>query len=103
MSSEVFVFADWEAFEKPILVGTLRASSVRRKEHFSFSYHIDWLRCPHAQQIDAALALYSGEQHGDDNKNFRVFLDSCPDRWGRLLMKRREALRARKQQRRPRI
>ena len=103
MSSEVFVFADWEECEEPTLVGTLRSSAARQKEHFSFSYDTDWLKSAYAQQIDPELNLYSGEQHGEDDKNFRVFLDSCPDRWGRLLMKRREAIHARQGERRPRV
>lgn len=103
MSTEVFVFADWEEFQKPTLVGTLRSFPARQKEHFSFSYDTDWLQSPYAQQIDPELNLFSGEQHGEDDKNFRVFLDSCPDRWGRLLMKRREAIHARQEQRRPRV
>ena len=88
---------------EPALVGTLRSSSARRKEHFSFSYDTDWLRSPYAQQIDPELSLYSGEQLGEDDNNFRVFLDSCPDPWGRLLMKRREAIHARQEERRPRV
>ena len=103
MSTEVFVFADWEEFEEPALVGTLRSCTARHKEHFSFSYDTDWLQSSCAQQIDPELNLYCGQQHSDDDKNFRVFLDSCPDRWGRLLMKRREAIQARQEERRPRI
>jgi serine/threonine-protein kinase HipA len=103
VNTDVFVFADWEEFKAPILVGTLRSSVVRQKEHFSFSYDIDWLQSSYAQQIDTELNLYSGEQHGEDDKNFRVFLDSCPARWGRLLMKRREAIHARNENRRPRV
>lgn len=91
MTTEVYVFADWEEFKEPVLVGTLRSSVVRQKEHFSFKYDTNWLQSPCARQIDPALNLYSGEQHGEQDRNFRVFLDSCPDRWGRLLMKRREA------------
>lgn len=103
MTTDIYVFADWEAIQDPVLVGTLRSSVVRRKEHFSFSYDEDWLQSPYAQQIDPALTLYSGEQHGEDDKNFRVFMDSCPDRWGRLLMNRREAIHARQQGRRPSV
>ncbi|MDG1155982.1 MAG: hypothetical protein P8M81_00210 [Litorivicinaceae bacterium] len=49
MSTEVFVFADWEEFQEPTLVGTLRSTLARRKEHFSFSYDTDWLQSPYAQ------------------------------------------------------
>lgn len=103
MSTAVYVFADWEALEEPALVGTLRSSVIKNREHFGFSYDNDWLRSPYAQKIDPELNLYSGEQHSEDSENFRVFLDSCPDRWGRLLMKRREAINARQEERRPNV
>ena len=86
-----------------MLVGILRSTFTKAKEHFSFSYNNDWLQSEYAQKIDPDLNLYSGEQHSEDSKNFRVFLDSCPDRWGRLLMKRREAIIARQEQRRPSV
>ena len=92
MSTVVYVFADWEEFNEPTLVGTLRSSVIKNKEHFSFSYDNDWLQSPYAQKIAPDFNLYSGDQHGEDSKNFRIFLDSCPDRWGRLLMKRRKPL-----------
>jgi serine/threonine-protein kinase HipA len=103
MDTEVYVFADWEDFAEPMLVGTLRSSVIKNKEHFSFSYNKAWLQSPFAQKIDPDLNLYSGDQHSADAKNFRTFLDSCPDRWGRLLMKRREAIIARQEERRPRV
>lgn len=103
MNTEIYVFADWEEFEAPVLVGTLRSAAVKNKEHFSFSYDDEWLKRPNAQEIDPELQLFSGEQHNLDANNFRVFLDSCPDRWGRLLMKRREAIVARQEERRPRV
>ena len=64
MTTEVYVFADWEEFKQPALVGTLQSSVIRQKEHFSFSYDTDWLQSPYARQIDPALNLYSGEQYG---------------------------------------
>ena len=101
--ARVYVFADWEEFADPVLIGTLRSSMVRQKEHFSFNYDTTWLQSPNARQIDPDLDLYPGDQHGEENRNFRVFLDSCPDRWGRLLMKRREAIVARQEGRDPRF
>lgn len=103
MNTDIFVFADWEEFQEPVLVGTLRSSITKNKEHFSFSYDGEWLQRPNAREIDPDLQLFSGEQHNLDSTNFRVFLDSCPDRWGRLLMKRREAIAARQQERRSRL
>ena len=103
MSREIYVFADWEEFNEPILVGTLRSDVVKQKEHFSFAYDEAWLQSKFAQQIDPELQLYVGEQHNNEQQNFGVFLDSCPDRWGRLLMKRREAVYARRQDHKPKI
>lgn len=103
MSTEIYVYADWDDSREPSLVGTLRSTAAKGKEHFSFSYDQVWLASRQAQQIDPELKLYSGEQHASDANNFRVFLDSCPDRWGRLLMKRREAMLARQQERKPRV
>lgn len=103
MSTEIFVFADWQEFVEPVMVGTLRSAVTKNKEHFSFSYHDEWLKLPNAREIDPDLHWFSGEQHNADSNNFRVFLDSCPDRWGRLLMKRREAITARQEQRHARV
>ena len=96
---EIFVYAHWLGVDAPLLVGTLRSSLIRGREHFSFSYDKNWLNSQYALQIDPTLHLYSGEQHATDNKNFKAFLDSCPDRWGRLLMQRREAVMARRESR----
>lgn len=101
MATDVFVYANWQDFAEPVLVGKLRSDVIRNGEHFSFRYDEAWLVSPFAQKVDPDLELYSGEQHNQESRNFRVFLDSCPDRWGRLLMKRREAILARHEARRP--
>jgi len=103
MSTEVSVYADWEEFAEPALVGVLGSASVRGKESFSFAYAQSWLGSPFAQEMDPELKLYAGPQYNTDPRNFRTFLDSCPDRWGRLLMKRREAIVARQEGRRPAV
>lgn len=102
MSTEILVYADWFADDAPVLVGTLTADTVRGREQFRFSYDDDWLSSENAQSLDPQLELYGGDQFANDGGNFRVFLDSCPDRWGRLLMKRREAVRANEEKRKPR-
>ncbi len=101
--TEILVFADWENFDQPALVGVLRSTMVRQTEHFEFTYAEKWLQSNHALNLDPALALYTGPQHGERGRNFRAFLDSCPDRWGRMLVKRREAIMARRESRRPRV
>ncbi|MFC0308410.1 type II toxin-antitoxin system HipA family toxin [Gallibacterium trehalosifermentans] len=103
MSKDIYVFADWEAFSKPELIGMLSSDVVRGKETFRFRYDNNWLKSPFVQQIDPDLQLYSGEQYSLNAQNFRIFLDSCPDRWGRLLMKRREIALANQQNRKPKM
>lgn len=103
MNTEIYVFADWDDFRVPTLIGTLRSAVNKGKEHFSFNYDNAWLQSSFAQKIDPDLHLYPGEQHSVDSNNFRIFLDSCPDRWGRLLMKRRETYIARQEDRRPQV
>ena len=63
MSVQILVYADWEALGGITRLGTLRASIIRNKESFSFSYEEDWLTSNIAQQIDPQLQLYAGEQY----------------------------------------
>lgn len=92
----IYVYAHWVGMKEPVLMGELKAEFVRGKEIFSFSYAEDWLKSRFSQILDPELLFYSGSQYaGDEKSNFGVFLDSSPDRWGRILMKRREAATAR--------
>ncbi len=97
MSREIEVWADWQQLGAPILMGRLRSSLTRGKEVFSFSYEGEWLASGAARQLDPDLRLFGGPQYlnSGERSNFGLFLDSSPDRWGRLLMQRREAALAR--------
>ncbi len=104
MSQEIFVFADWQAVQRPTQMGVLRTDVVRGEEVVSFEYDSTWLASEHTTVLDPDLQLYTGRQFSANSgrPNFGLFLDSCPDRWGRLLMQRREAVHARLEQRRER-
>lgn len=97
MSRQIEVWADWKGLGFPTLMGHLRCSLTRGKEVFSFTYEDDWLASAGARQLDPDLKLYGGPQYlnSGERPNFGLFLDSSPDRWGRLLMQRREAAQAR--------
>lgn len=100
MKRIVYVYADWVELGTPILIGELYSETLRGKEIFSFEYNNAWLKSDYAYQIDPDLGLFEGIQYLNDQKsNFGLFLDSSPDRWGRVLMKRREAALARKEER----
>lgn len=92
----IWVYADWKPMEVPYLIGKLFSQRVRGKEIFSFEYNETWLNTSQAKlYLDPNLGLYKGKQYLPEGKNnFGIFLDSAPDRWGRLLMRRREAWQA---------
>lgn len=99
---QIWVYAHWQGMPQPTLIGILSAARSRGKEIFSFEYDAQWLNTNHGIQLDPDLQLFSGRQYLSDEKpNFGIFLDSSPDRWGRVLMKRREAILARKEERKP--
>ena len=92
----IYVYENWRG-EAPTLLGRLRCGFVRGQETFSFEYDPAWLSSAESSfSLDPDLALYRGRQYVPLNKQlFGLFSDSCPDRWGRLLMKRKEAIDAR--------
>ena len=98
MSREIVeVYADWQPIEAPLQIGRLTYSDSSRGGVFSFAYDKAFLTSAYRLQVDPILTLHSGELYNDEaDKNFRAFLDSSPDRWGRILMQRRAAIEARK-------
>ena len=96
----IYVYGDWESLGKEILIGTLNADVYKNKEVFSFEYDSDWIKNNPYSFFDPDLQLFRGRQYAPaEKKLFGVFTDSCPDRWGRVLMKRREAIEAKEQNR----
>ena len=93
----IFVYAHWEGMAEPQLVGSLFAQQGRTDEIFSFSYDASWLATnANTYALDPDLQLFAGRQYPNPSRsNFGLFLDSSPDRWGRTLMQRRQAILAR--------
>ncbi|MGC2449424.1 MAG: HipA domain-containing protein [Candidatus Sulfotelmatobacter sp.] len=99
----VEVCIDLERFGHPVLMGLLHRQQSGVGEIFSFEYDRAWLDQPEVFSFDPDLALAAGHQYpAPQRKNFGIFLDSAPDRWGRVLMQRRENTRARHEKRKPR-
>jgi len=92
----IWVYSDWELSGCPEFMGILTTHHVRGKEIFAFEYNESWMNANHeAIFLDPNLGFYKGKQYQPEEKsNFGIFLDSVPDRWGRLLMRRREAWEA---------
>jgi serine/threonine-protein kinase HipA len=87
---EIWVYADWDVFDSPLLIGKLYFTSLRGKAVYSFEYDSEWIKT--GISIDPELPLFTGLHYASSNDNFGIFKDSSPDRWGQLLMKRREVL-----------
>lgn len=99
-SRKISVYADWFGLIQPTLMGWLFAEPIRGKEVFSFEFTPEWLESGLAFYLDPNLRNYAGRQYSGGKRNvFGVFLDSSPDRWGRRLIMRREAIRSRKENR----
>ena len=101
--NEIYVYENWKSSE-PSLIGTLFVDGGKGKQVVSFEYDDGWLNdLSNNVSLDPDLRMFKGRQYAPAGKNlFGVFEDSCPDRWGRLLMKRREAIIAKKEERKPR-
>jgi serine/threonine-protein kinase HipA len=98
VTDEVEVWLDADFLER-MRVGTLSHD----RGTLRFAYDPVWLKNPQAFALDPNLSLGEGTYFPNaEAGNFRVFDDSAPDRWGQTLMKRREALAAKDEGRKPR-
>lgn len=93
---DIYVYVDWVGMNEPLLMGILHSDVIRGKEIFSFDTDRKWLEDGQFRMLDPDLGQFTGAQYlRDEKSNFGLFLDSSPDRWGRMLMRRREAILAR--------
>jgi serine/threonine-protein kinase HipA len=84
----------------PARVGALTWDAAYPDRAATFEYDQTWLRGTRALILDPRLALYGGAQNpATDPPAFGIFRDCAPDRWGRMLLERREAAMATREQR----
>ncbi|MCH8475722.1 MAG: type II toxin-antitoxin system HipA family toxin [Opitutales bacterium] len=93
----ICVYADWKELEQPILMGQLYREIIRGEEVLSFAYEEEWLLRPQPFLLDPRLQFVHGRQYAEKDHPFGLFLDSVPDRWGRLLIRRRAEIDAREE------
>ena len=87
----LYVYADFNWLEKPMLVGELGYESIRGSQSYSFKYSNEWLKSYSGILLSEDIRNYPGIQYTQPGKDiFGCFSDSLPDRWGTILMKRRE-------------
>lgn len=93
----IFVYDDFST-EQPVLMGSLYVNVIKGGESYSFEYDKDWLRKTGLTlTLDPELMPYSGRQYSTGKNIFGLFADASPDRWGRVLMNKRERILAEKE------
>ena len=103
MSNTIYVYENFSS-EEPVLLGRLYVEISRGAEHHSFEFEKEWLRGHrNAFILDPDLLPVQGRQYPTGQKmTFGIFSDASPDRWGRVLMDRRERFAADREDRKPR-
>ena len=94
LPERVGVFLDAAELMPSRRIGSLRQVGRRPNAPVSFAYDPDWVQNPAFFLIDPSHQPYGGEQIPPDGGLAGIFTDTSPDRWGRMLLERREAERA---------
>ena len=83
-------------------LGMLRRVPAGTGAVVSFAYDPGWLSRPEAFVLDPDHGRYPGDQFPRRGDIAAIFSDAAPDRWGRSLLERQEAVQARDEGRRRR-
>jgi serine/threonine-protein kinase HipA len=93
MTRSIFVYGDWQGLPVANPLGTLGATKRGGgSELFEFEFDAAALETPALTgvSLDPRLGSYAGQQYPSQGRDsFGLFSDASPDRWGRLLMRRR--------------
>lgn len=85
-----------------ILLGKLNVGLIKGSESYSFEYDKEWLSKNKLQfNLDPELLSFPGRQFPTGKNIFGIFADASPDRWGRVLMNKKERLLAERENRKP--
>jgi len=94
------VYADFDFLEQKEQVGELSYERVRGGDHFAFQFSHKWLKHHGDIVLSGDIMNVQGWQHPRQGSGVFGFVsDSFPDRWGRLLLDRRERMTAQKEHR----
>ena len=98
---KILVYDDFSA-DSPVLMGSLYINVIKGEETYAFEYDADWLKSTGLNiTLDPELMPYVGRQYPLGKHIFGLFADASPDRWGRVLMNKRERIHADKEGRKP--
>ena len=92
MDRDIFVYVDLE--NNPVVVGRLWPRIGNGKDSATFEHYTSWIKNPYHYSLEPALTVGPGpHQTAEGESLFGAVGDSCPDRWGRELIRRAERKR----------
>jgi len=94
----LIVYADFDFLPAPQQVGVLNYDRVRGNEVYSFAFAQSWLNQFGGISLGKDMYMAPGLQYARDGI-FGCFSDALPDRWGRTLAEKREAIEAQREHR----
>jgi serine/threonine-protein kinase HipA len=96
--NQVEVWLSDDSLGPETLIGYLTIATGRGGDAIRFDYDDNWLASKTALppfDLEPMLGAFPGPHHPPaNNRLFGIFRDTSPDRWGRVLMERREVQRA---------
>ncbi len=97
----IYVYDDF-SFETPVVLGRFYVNVIRGGESYAFEYDEEWLKkTSMSVNLDPEIMPFGGRQYLSTKNIFGFFADASPDRWGRVLMNKRERLLAEREKRKP--
>lgn len=88
-----------EVWLDDIVIKELVGFLYQQNNQFWFEYSTNWLEFQNNFEIDPNLPLIKGSIYADKGENFGIFNDSSSDRWGRNLIKCKEIILSKKENR----
>jgi len=99
---KIYVYDDFSK-DTPSILGYLYIDQIRAGETYSFEYSDEWLASGAVHyHLDPELESFAGRQYPKGQNIFGMFADASPDRWGRMLLMKKERLCASLEGRKPR-
>lgn len=92
---KLYVYADFDWLKDAEFVGELSYESLRGSDSYGFKFSDRWLKRHGDIFLSDDLNNYPGQQYTQPDLDlFGCFADALPDRWGRILLLRREQILA---------
>ena len=97
---KLWVYANFDWLKEVELIGELSFENLRGSETYGFQYSREWLKNHSDILLGNDINNYPGMQYTQPEKDiFGCFSDALPDRWGRMLLNRREQILAKEENR----